>query len=714
MYLWEGGLLSINDFLKEVHYRRGSFNIVINNKKEEYYNIASAFDIETSSFMDRDNKRAIMYCWQFGIDNLVTLGRTWEEYFSMMDILSRILSLDENRRLVVYVHNLAYEFQWIRKRVKWEKVFILSRLRPVYAITSGIEFRCSWKLSRKSLKAVADDLNIPGMKKMVGDLDYSKIRTPLTPLTDKELRYCEYDIRVIEAYITNRIEQDGDITKIPLTSTGYVRNYCRRECFKRWKRYHNFISSLTIEPDEFSQLQRAFQGGFTHANAHYVRKTLNNVASADITSSYPTVMLLEKFPMSKAKLVTDQLNQEQFQYLLLNKCCLFDVEITNMIPKLFHEHPLSASKCSNIKSYIKKDHKRPDNVIVDNGRVVMADRIVTTLTEQDYFILTRFYKWDSIRVYNLRCYEKEYLPKQLVMAILKLYVDKTKLKDVEGEELNYQIAKEWVNACYGMIVTNPVRDILEYADDEFKSPVKPNLDEAIETYNNNIKRFLFYPWGVWVTAYARANLFSCIAELANDYVYSDTDSNKYLNYENHLDYFTMYEKRIREKIHKAASYHHIDEDLFSPKTIYGKVKTIGLWDSEGVYKRFKTLGAKRYLIEKEVKEKFEDNGLQVELTRLGIFATIAGANKTKTASYLALTGKPFETFDHEFIIPPEWSGRVTFTYIDFETEGDVVDYLGIPYHYHEMSSVHMENSEYSLSIHDEFMRYLEGLVELDE
>ena len=31
---------------------------------------------------------------------------------------------------------------------------------------------------------------------MVGDLEYNKIRTPLTELTQKELGYCERDIEV--------------------------------------------------------------------------------------------------------------------------------------------------------------------------------------------------------------------------------------------------------------------------------------------------------------------------------------------------------------------------------------------------------------------------------------------------------------------------------------------------------------------------------------
>lgn len=709
MLIWDEGLLSTDDFLRSVYNRRGQYPILVNNKGQEYYNIPAAFDIEVSSFYEHEEKRAIMYCWQFGIDNLVTLGRTWDEFLFLLDTLKKIMVLGDNRFLVIYVHNLPYEFQFLRKHIKWMEVFLLDRLKPVYARTSGFEFRCSLKLSGgKSLANVAKDLTKYDISKKAGDLDYKLVRTPKTPLTKKELRYCEYDIRILQCYIHEKIEQDGDILKIPLTNTGYVRNFCRTKCFRHWRRYRNFISNLTLDPDEFSQLQRAFQGGFTHANAHYARKILTNISSADISSSYPTVMLLEQFPMSRPTLVTKELSEGELRNLLFNKCCLFDIDIYNLLPALYHEHPISSSKCEGVKSQSKSD-----NILIDNGRIVMAEHVKTTITEQDYFTLSRFYKWDKIIISNFRYYEKSYLPKALVMAILELYGKKTELKDVEGEEVNYMISKNMINSAYGMMVTNPVRDILEYKDGEYIDPIKPDINEALEKYNNNKRRFLSYAWGVWVTAYARANLFSGIASLGKDYVYSDTDSLKYMNREDHKDYFDTYNAEIREKIKLSAAYHRIDEKLFSPETNNGKVKTIGVWDDEGTYSQFKTIGAKRYLYSKKFKTEFEDGEITVQLTGIEIRATIAGANKAKASGYLQTTGDPFGEFDHNLIIPEEWSGRLILTYINHETEGDVVDYLGNTYHYQELSSIHMENSEYSLSMH-EYIEYLKGYIDISE
>ena len=696
MFTVGGGLLSQTEFLIKVNELLSSDWLVRDNKRVEYYNVPAGFDIEVSSFYQGEkkpeNKRGIMYIWQFGIFNLVTTGRTWKEFEVLISMVQKILSLNENRRLVVYVHNLPYEFQFIRKHFDWDEVFILTERKPVYATTGGIEFRCSLKLAGgKSLANVAKDLQKYKVEKAVGNLDYEQIRTPMTPLTEKELLYCENDIRVILCYIQEKIEQDGDITKIPLTNTGYVRNYCRKECYSRWKPYRKVMESLTLGADEYSQLKRAFQGGFTHANAHHVGKVLDKVGSHDFTSSYPAVMVLEKFPMAKAEYISNGINESELMELLITRCCLFDIEIWGLMPKLFQEHPISRYKCPVC-----------ENAIVDNGRIVMAEHIITTITEQDFFVYTEFYTWDRIEIKNLRTYQKNYLPKNFVQSVLNLYEKKTVLKDVEGEEINYMISKNMINAAYGMMVTDPIRDELTYSDNTFYT-IPKNIAEGIDKYNTNIRRFLFYPWGVWVTAYARANLFSGIIEMGDDYIYSDTDSIKSMNTERHEDYFNSYNAQILDKIEFASQYHNLNKSLFAPYTKKGKQKIIGVWDDEGVYDKFKTLGAKRYLTMKGVQS-----------TEPKYMITLAGSNKKKTMEYLVGTGDPFGKFTDGLSIPPENSGRLILSYIDNETTGTVVDMFGVPYEYHELSSIHMEKSEYNLSMSEEFVRYLEGLRDFGE
>ena len=683
MFSVERGLVSPVELLSRIE----DYEIIKNNKKFEYYNIPAAFDIEVSSFREHEEKRACMYIWMFGINNLVTYGRTWEELDSFLKVLSTVLGLDENRRLCVYVHNLSYEFQFIRKRFDWNEVFLLEERKPAYCRTGGYEFRCSMKLAGgKSLESVGKDLQKYKVEKKVGDLDYNKVRHSETPLTEKELGYCENDIRVLLSYIQEKIETDGDITKIPLTNTGYVRNYCRKACFKSWRKYKTLMKNLEVAPDEYGQLKRAFQGGFTHANAKYVGKVIEYVASFDLTSSYPTVMVLEKFPMSRGKHIGSVTDVEQLLQLMETKCCMFNLEVTNLRPRLFQDNPISASKCQILERHIE-----------NNGRVVFADRLKITCTEQDLYIYAQFYDWDEWEITDMVVYDKAYLPRNFVKSILKLYKDKTQLKGLVDQTVNYMISKNMINAAYGMIVTDINRKEFDYVDDAFITSA-PNLESNIEKYNKSMKRFLYYPWGVWVTAYARANLFSAIIELGDDYIYSDTDSVKFTNYEKHLDYFKNYGEIIMEKISDASTFHRISVDEFSPQNKSGKKVTIGLWDFEGVYDKFKTLGAKRYLVQKDGK----------------FSLTVAGVNKKSACKYLEETGDPFKFFTKDLVIPADYSKRNVLTYIDDETSGLVCDYNGVVLPYREMSSIHMESTEYSFSLSDQFIRFLKGVQDFSE
>ena len=75
------------------------------------------------------------------------------------------------------------------------------------------------------------------------------------------------------------------------------------------------------------------------------------------------------------------------------------------------------------------------------------------------------------------------------------------------------------------------------------------------------------------------------------------------------------------------------------------------------------------------------------------------------------------TFDDEtgtgLVVPPEFSGRNVSTYIDTDTRGTVIDYLGHRARYHEKSCVHLRTSEYSLKVGDEYVKFLLGKRETE-
>lgn len=672
-------------------------DFVKKGKKTLVSNVASVFDIEATSFYnDNNEKQCCMYAWVFGLNGRCIRGRTWQEFLEVTDKLVEVYELSLDKRLIIYIHNLSYEFQWFKKYFEWENVFSMDTRKPLYAITkNGIEFRCSYLLSGYSLEVLGENLTKYKVEKAVGDLDYKLLRHSRTPLTEKEWGYILKDGLIVMAHIQEEIERLGSIKELPLTKTGYVRELCREKCLKgdnRWD-YTKLIRSLTLTVDDYHQLKRTYTGGFTHANINYVDRVIKNVHSFDFSSSYPAVMLSEKYPMSKPipTLIRDE---EHFRDCLNAYCCMFDCTFINIRSKVSFENYISISRCIEAKSFV-----------LNNGRVVEADEIKISITEQDFFIIAQLYEWDYIEVSNFNRFYKGYLPKDLILTILELYKDKTELKGVDEKIVEYLVSKGMINAVYGMCVTDPCRDENIYEDDIW-STRKADVETLIGKYNSNRQRVLYYPWGVWVTAYARANLFNGILEFKEDYIYSDTDSLKVINIENHKDYIENYNKIVTEKVNKCLSYYDIDTEMARPKTIKGVDKPIGVWDYEGEYTRFKTLGAKRYMV--------EQNG--------EISITIAGVSKKAGIKYLKYkygdNTNIFEAFTEDLEFPASYdcngieengSGKLCHTYIDTYMEGELIDYMGVKYVYNEQSGVHMENTEYTLGLDNEFKRLIMGI-----
>lgn len=690
-----------------------------NQGKLNYYNIPCAFDIETTSFYydidngnnynetERDNyideckrkgkdynleKRAIMYIWQLGINGHVFIGRTWIEFINIIERIIKYLGLKENKRLIIYVHNLSYEMGFIEKLFPWDKTFNIDFRKPIYAIYHGIEFRCSYLLSGKKLADLPESLLKYKVSKLVGDLDYSKIRNSQTILSGKELQYCINDVLVVMAYIQEEIERNKNITHIPLTKTGYVRKYVKSNCFKD-STYKRFISTLRIKDiSEYKTLKSAFQGGFTHSNPLHTGSVINDVSSMDFTSSYPAVMCSELFPMTSGKRIT-LTNKSDLDYFLEKYCCVFSIEFKNIRATVLYENPISSSRCIIL-----------DKADINNGRVVSAELLVTTITNVDFEIIKKFYTWDTFRIADFIYYGKGYLPKPFIQSILELYKDKTTLKGVNGREIDYMLSKAMLNACYGMTVTDTLKpDILldnTRITDLWYSVPKDEI-KGIDDYNTSKSRFLFYPWGIFVTAYARKNLFTGIVECKNDYIYSDTDSIKIINIDRHKEYFDKYNQYITYKLKLMCSNMGIHQSYINPQTIEGIYKPLGVWDDDGYYTKFKTLGAKRYLVEHNGKLKM----------------TVAGLNKQNAIEYLSqgrTNDDVFNLFNDALYIPKDKTGKMTHSYFDIGIEGDVLDYQGHLAHYKELSFIHLAQQDYNLSMAQTYINYLKRVQTVND
>ena len=262
-----------------------------------------------------------------------------------------------------------------------------------------------------------------------------------------------------------------------------------------------------------------------------------------------------------------------------------------------------------------------------------------------------------------------------------------------------------------MCVTDICRDNIIYTDTNEWTKEAPDYEECINKYNKSKNRFLFYLWGLYVTSFAKANLASGILELKEDYLYSDTDSLKFLNYQNHIKYFEEYNKKVEKKLLAMCKHYKLNPALIKPKNIKGEEKLIGIWDKEfkdnnPTYLKFKTLGSKRYAY-----QYYEDHTYSF---------TVAGCSKITAIPYLAdglysnlkthkMNFELLDKFDDGMYIPIDATGKNCHTYFDFEVEGEVKDYQGHISKYHEYSGVNIAPIDFTLSLTANFLDYILGL-----
>lgn len=679
------------------------FDFTVNYKGKKYLEIPCAFDIETTSFMNNDIPVGSMYVWQFAIYDVVYIGRTWGELKKFLKRLVKYTKAKEEKKLVVYVHNLSFEFAFMRKQINFKKVFAISNRRPLYAQTRAIEFRCSYLQSGLSLANLAKEWCGKSNQKLVGDLDYSKMRFCNTPLLYNDICYCVNDVTILTEYIQKQIDKFKGIDKIPYTKTGEVREHCRNACLytnkrkNKNKQYAALMKELILLPEEYQMLKRAYTGGFTHANFTLANRLLSDVESRDFTSSYPAVMCSEMFPMSRGRLIKRPTKEQVFEHFKKD-CCIVNVKFKGLESKFLHENYLSASKCYGKKGVPLYNTK---GRILNNGRVISAPYVVTTITEIDFQIISKCYTWESIEFGRLVYYKKGYLPKPIIECVLEFYENKTKLKGLAGWEASYLNNKEKLNSTYGMMVTDIVRDIYSCVNGEWQEPETPDLDTEIKNYNNNKRRFLFYPWGVWIVKYATRNLWSGILNIKEDYVYSDTDSLKVKNIEKHLEYFENYNRNIIIKIDKCLTMYNIDTNKARPKTKEGEEKQLGIWDFDGHYTHFKTLGAKRYFVE------YQKDG------KLKYQATVAGCPKSAMVDYLiettdGSTEEIFNAFTANLYIPKGKAGKNILAYVDSPYSALQLDYTGRVCYPSEETCVNVSPNSFDMTMAEDYIRLLKG------
>ena len=606
------------------------------NDNDTYNDCIIMFDTETSKknpdVIGENHVVAFTVSIRAFNKNIVTLwGRRPDD---LVDCLIKIHEAMAGEHTIFYCHNYSYDYVFIRK-------FLLQKLgtplkvlnvKPHYPILmifkNGMIIKDSLILAQKSLERWASDLDVEH-KKAVGSWKYDKIRNQNTRLSKDEKHYIENDTLAGVECIQKTMDSLGKrIYSIPYTATGIV----REGFLKAGKQFnaHDAFKKITPSYEVYQILEKVFHGGFTHANRYMTDMTIEgDIQAFDFASSYPFVMLSEKFPMECFEKWHDcsasEILKSSENYAFIFKLILYKFELKRK------NEPMP------MLQFYKMEN--PINCIIDNGRVLQGDYTEIYLTEMDLKIFMEQYTAEKHACVDVYYSRKDYLPRWFTDYVYELFRQKSLLKN--GDPVEYSLAKGRLNSCFGCCVQKAIQEniiedyetgVYKIQNIDAKTGEELSPEKLYEKYVNNHNKVLPYQWGCYITSFSFFNLFQ-LGACADIWIYSDTDSCYGMGWD--LEKVKEYNNRCIEKL--AAN-------GYGPVICNGKEYCLGVATLDGEYTQFRTVGAKRYCGRSK-----EDGKLH---------STVAGVPKRGAACL----DDNIDNFTKGFIFPGSKTGKQTHTY----------------------------------------------------
>ena len=562
----------------------------------------------------------------FGLNMITLYGHNPKD---LAECLQRIRENIEADTMPVYVHNLAYDWQFMRQFLferfdTPDKQLNVKSHTPLFIhFSNGIMLKDSYLLSQKSLEKWANDLDVLH-KKAVGKWNYDNIRTQQDEFTPDELKYIENDTLALCECIDKTLEVlHKSIATIPYTATGIPRNdiiaLARENNGKEL--FLKLVSDYNLY---ISHMENCFHGGYTHGNRFFIEVTIDEIVSClDFTSSYPFVMLTRKYPMGNflpiADVTPDHIIRNMDDFAFMFRLTLINVRLKD---RAYPMPPLQYSKCTKCV-----------DELLDNGRILRAGMIEIYLTEIDFQIIYDRYDFDLIKINDCYFCKKDYLPRWFTDYICQLFKDKCTLKGKDPQ--NYMISKGKLNSCFGMCVQKPISEEIEedYQTGEYNIADDFDSEYEYNKYVKNYRKVLPYQWGIWVTSYAFENLFK-LGGMAKEWIYTDTDSVYSIGWNEEA--VKAYNDNCLQQL-KANGYGAVEYE--------GKCYILGQAVLDGEYTEFRILGAKRYCGRSKADEK--------------LHITVAGVPK-KGAECL---NDNINNFTKGFCFSGKQTGKLQHTYL---------------------------------------------------
>ena len=663
---------------------------------EHFYKYPCSFDTETTTVLEHtmwnysDDAVGFTYLYQFNLFGTVFMFRFETEVMQFLRMVAGLFNT-QKYKIVFYVHNLSYEWQFIKDwmNIKIDSVFATEKRKIVSFNTEyNIEFRCSYRLTNMNLEKLTEDYSQFYVKEKE-IMDYDLYRDSYTCLDDSTVLYSALDVLGLSDALQGFMKANSFTVKDNRpTSTSIVRHAVRDVMLNRNNRQYTkaVIKRTALDEKQYKLMLDLKAGGNTHANREHVTRRLKKLGHGDFTSSYPYQMICNNtYPM---------FNFKEYSFM---KDGVFDFE---------HYKDMSVKYCIISRFVIKNPRLRKDKYVpipylslsrcfaqnggctefgYDNGRIIDYKGTIGVAFYDEEFLkcfMTQ-YNFDEIISYDSYIAMKGFLPKSLRESVFNYYEKKTELKGVKGAEYEYMKSKNCVNGIFGMCYTDPIREVVQLNPKTmlFEDSTDPtSIQEQLNEYYSKRTTFLAYQWGSYTAMLGRVALQSMIDLFdPHDVVYCDTDSCFFLHPEKYHDKIEKYNQQL------LANYNPLKKDYVKnyATTKKGVDKYLGIIDMEDDADVFVTLGAKKYC--QQIGDKFE--------------ITIAGVPKKIGSKLMA---KP-ENFKCGFLFGED-CGKKRLAYNDSEQ----VQRVNVPQgSFNIYSNVAMLKTTYLLDITDRFQKVVE-------
>lgn len=585
-----------------------------NHKVIKYATDYITLDTETShDTLDR----GWVYQWAIKLKKIYGYGRKPDELVKLLELLAEHYKLNDEKRIIIYIHNAAYDLQYLKAFLfqydPTAQFLAIDAHSIIICDVLGFRILCSYKLTNMSLDALAKNY-AKTYAKAVGEIDYNIVRYQDSELTDSDWFYMFSDVAAQHDGIRGYLDMQGYryAYTAPFTSTGFVRNNCRKASKSDPEWREEFTkSALTLE--QYNLCRQCFMGGVCIASFMFSGKTVRSdkLRHKDFTSSYPARQVIKEnyFPVGSPSWYGDIDDIEELEDVLNTYCCIFALTLEEVHIKKGVTAPcIPSSKCIHLEEPVKV-----------NGKIVYAKSLTMIVCELDYKWIKRQYTAESQSVDKMLIFERGDMPEWLKGEVFEYFKNKCTLKDSEDEDkvLLYGKSKNMLNSIYGMTATSIIRPEYKMNDLhilELQPYEEDKASNQLNKYYKSRNSFLRYDAAIYTTAWARDALFTMIENVGyHSFLYCDTDSVFYLETE---------ENKI-----KMEQYANECKELAIGSGAFVNDKYLGLPTDEPPLRAFRALHSKCYAM-----EEFNKKTGQYELN-----VVIAGIPKKATKF---IDGKP--------------------------------------------------------------------------